>query len=126
MDAVDRASRRSIIRTSLLLVLGILIFLALLAAGYVVRNLYYDVWDAWKVRRVGFVEKQAEINGAVINYAEGPDNGPPLLLIHGQVMNWQSYQRVLPALARDFHVFAIDVYGHGGSEWVPEKYTANA
>lgn len=106
--------------------LGIVVLLGLVGAGYVLRNLYYDVWDAWKVRRAGFVEKQVEINGSTVNYVEGPDNGPPLLLIHGQVMSWKSYNRVLPALSRDFHVFAVDVYGHGGSDHVPEKYTANA
>ena len=29
---------------------------------------------------------------------------------------------MLPALSRDFHVFAIDVPGHGGSAWDPELY----
>lgn len=104
----------------------IVILLGLVAGGYVLRNMYYDVWDAWKVRRAGFVEKQVAINGSTLNYAEGPDNGPALLLIHGQATSWQSYNRALPALSRDFHIYAVDVYGHGGSEHVPEKYTANA
>lgn len=99
--------------------------LVLVAGGFVVRNLYYDVWDAWKVRRAGFVEKQVEINGSIVNYAEGPDNGPPLLLIHGQATSWESYYRVLPALSREFHVFAVDVYGHGKSDRAAGKYTAN-
>jgi len=108
------------------LILGIVMVLGLAVAGFVVRNLYYDTWDAWKVRRAGFTEKQAVINGTTLNYAEGPDNGPPLLLIHGQMTSWKSYHRVLPALSREFHVFAVDVPGHGGSDRAPEKYTANA
>lgn len=115
-----------VVLTSLKIAFGILILLGLIAGWFVLRNLYYDVWDSWKVRRAGFVERQVEINESTVNYAEGPNNGPPLVLIHGQGTSWRSYQRVLPALARDFHVFAVDVYGHGGSDNVPEKYTANA
>jgi len=67
------------------------------------------------------------INGSSINYAVGPmGDKPPLLLIHGQGVDWQSYAPVLPALAEDFSVFAVDVHGHGSSQRVPEKYTASA
>jgi pimeloyl-ACP methyl ester carboxylesterase len=38
-------------------------------------------------------------------------------------MPWQSYQRVLPELSRRFHVFAVDVRGHGRSGWTPGRYT---
>ena len=47
----------------------------------------------------GFVEKQATVNGATINYGEGPDNGPALLLVHGQGVEWEDYAAVLPELA---------------------------
>lgn len=126
VGARKRSTGKRLFLTVLKILLGIVTLLGLVVSGYVVRNLYYDVWDAWKVRRAGFVEKRVDINGSTINYAEGPDNGPPLLLIHGQVTRWQDYNRVLPALARDFHVYAVDVYGHGSSDRVPEKYTANA
>jgi pimeloyl-ACP methyl ester carboxylesterase len=76
-----------------------------------------SVWDA------GYLEHQATVNGSVVNYAEGPNNGPALLLIHGQGTDWKSYYPALPALAASFHVFAVDVYGHGGSARVPAKYT---
>src|SRR5699024_4796969 len=81
-----------------------------------------------RARRAGFVEKHAVVNGSTINYAVGPaqDTIPPLLLIHGQGVDWQSYAPVLPRLAQDFSVFAVDVYGHGGSQRVPEKYSAAA
>ena len=48
------------------LILGIVMVLGLAVAGFVVRNLYYDTWDAWKVRRAGFTEKQAVINGTTL------------------------------------------------------------
>lgn len=105
---------------------GLIAVAGLALGGYVVRNLGYAEWDAAKVTDAGFVEKQVTVNGSRMNYAEGPDNGPPLLLIPGQVMDWETYNRVLPDLSESFHVFAIDVYGHGKSERVPEKYNAKA
>lgn len=94
--------------------------------GVIVRNLHsYDVGVA-RARRAGYVEKQAAVDGSRLNYAEGPSGGEPLLLIPGQGVTWQHYYRVLPKLANDFHVYVVDVHGHGGSERTPEKYTAKA
>lgn len=74
------------------------------------------------VRRAGFVEKQVEAGDVRINYAEGPKNGPPLLLLPGQTMPWETYQRVLPELSKRFHVLAMDVRGHGKSGWNKGHY----
>ncbi|HEY6737833.1 MAG TPA: alpha/beta hydrolase [Actinopolymorphaceae bacterium] len=105
---------------------GLVVAVALAGTWYVVRNLNYDRWDRAKVDEAGFVERQVEINGTRLNYAEGPDNGPALLLVHGQVTDWGAYNRVLPELSQDFHVFAVDCHGHGKSERAPEKYNAKA
>ncbi len=75
------------------------------------------------VRQAGFVEKQVELDNITMNYAEGPKNGPPLVLVPAQMGIWQSYHKVLPALAERFWVFAIDVRGHGRSSWTPGNYT---
>lgn len=77
-----------------------------------------------KVWKAGYQEKTFTTDGTVINYVEGPDNGLPLLLIHGQLVQWESYQLVLPELAQHFHVFAVDCHGHGKSIHDPAKYTA--
>lgn len=79
-----------------------------------------------KVWEADFQEKTASINGTTLNYVESPNNGPPLLLIHGQLVLWQSYVRVLPELSQHFHVFAVDCHGHGKSARTPERYTAQA
>lgn len=68
----------------LLVSAGVVVVLALGAGGYVVRNVTSHSWDTGKVDRAGFAERQVEVNGSRLNCAEGPDNGPPLLLIHGQ------------------------------------------
>ena len=94
---------------------------------YVLRNVGYHAWDMRRVRRAGFIERDESVNGFDMHYAEGPGGGPPLLLIHGQAVDWTSYARVLPALSRRFHVYVVDCPGHGGSGRLPGgDYTACA
>ena len=77
--------------------------------------------------RAGYIEKQVTLDdGTILNYAEGPDHGPALLLIHGQSMQWEDYARVLPELAQYYHVYAVDCHGHGESSHDASKYTAVA
>jgi pimeloyl-ACP methyl ester carboxylesterase len=35
-------------------------------------------------------------------------NGPPLLLVHGWPQTWYAWRLLMPALARDFSVVAVD------------------
>jgi pimeloyl-ACP methyl ester carboxylesterase len=39
--------------------------------------------------------------------------GPPLLLVHGWPQNWYAWRLLMPALARDFRVVAVDQRGMG-------------
>jgi pimeloyl-ACP methyl ester carboxylesterase len=43
-------------------------------------------------------------------------DGPPLLLIHGWPGSWYYWRHVMPALARDFQVIAVDQRGIGLSD----------
>jgi pimeloyl-ACP methyl ester carboxylesterase len=43
-------------------------------------------------------------------------NGPPLLLVHGWPESWYAWRLLMPALARDFTVVAVDQRGIGLSE----------
>ena len=74
-------------------------------------------------RLAGFAERDVVLDGVRLHYAEGPAHGTPLLLIPGQSMPWHCYRRVLPTLARRYHVFAVDVRGHGQSEHTPGRYS---
>lgn len=58
-----------------------------------------------------------------ISYAEGPTNGPPLILIPGQGADLTNYEPSIPLLVNDFHVYAIDVRGHGRSDWATGNYS---
>ena len=109
-----------IVILSLILLIGI----ALGVFGYL--NLHYDEMDMKKVWKAGFTENQAVSDkGTVLNYAESPDeqgNKTPLLLIHGQGMAWEDYARVLPELAKEYHVYAVDCHGHGSSSHDVSSY----
>ncbi|WP_205408252.1 alpha/beta fold hydrolase [Actinomyces mediterranea] len=107
---------------------AILVVLVIVAGAglsiYRHHNLHFDDGRMDAVRDAGFVEKQARTpEGTILNYAEGPDNGPALLLLHGQQVAWEDYYAVLPKLAADHRVFAVDYYGHGDSTHDPTLYT---
>ena len=103
---------------------GLTLALAALTVARRVIAGYEDPWEA-RVVAAGFATKTTRIGDVQVSYAEGPDNGPPLMLLHAQHMDWFSYSRVLPALATRFHVFAVDCPGHG-STIVPEGYPMTA
>ena len=67
-------------------------------------------------------ESRFEINGRHINFAKGPENGSPLLLIHGISGRWQDWNSVSEAFAADWQVYAVDLRGHGKSTWTAEGY----
>ncbi len=46
----------------------------------------------------------------------------PVLLLHGATNRWQSFLPIIPDLAHDFHVYALDFRGHGISQRA-ESYT---
>ncbi|ROO87254.1 pimeloyl-ACP methyl ester carboxylesterase [Actinocorallia herbida] len=69
-------------------------------------------WHA-RVDAAGYCAKTAQVGGVNFSYREGPANGPALLLLHAQQVDWFSYSRVLPDLAASFHVFDVDYQGHG-------------
>jgi pimeloyl-ACP methyl ester carboxylesterase len=57
-----------------------------------------------------------------LNYAEGPASGPPLVLLHGGSARWQAALPLIPDMAADWHIYAPDLRGHGGSGWTPGQY----
>jgi pimeloyl-ACP methyl ester carboxylesterase len=49
-------------------------------------------------------------------------DGPPLLLVHGWPQSWYQWRMLMPALARDFQVVAVDQRGIGLSDKPPGGY----
>ena len=70
----------------------------------------------------GFSEKTFQAGNVSIHYAEGPPNGPPLVLLHGLARDWRSFSVLLPELSGRFRVYALDLRGHGESSRVPGGY----
>lgn len=73
--------------------------------------------DAWVIS-----EHDVVVDGVRLHYATA-GSGPPIVLVPGQSFPWQSYSKVMPALATKHRVFALDVRGHGKSEHTPGRYT---
>lgn len=110
----------------------VLAFVVIGIAGFLVYFFYsnlHPIDDRYlkQTLAAGFTELTVTLdNGSVINYGEGPDNGPALLLIHGQGVSWEDYAAVLPELSKNHHVFAVDCFGHGQSSHDPALYSCAA
>lgn len=52
----------------------------------------------------------------------GNAGAPPLLLVHGGRDHCRSWDWTARQLARDWHVIAPDLRGHGDSQWVPDGH----
>jgi pimeloyl-ACP methyl ester carboxylesterase len=70
----------------------------------------------------GITEHEFDAGEVRLNYAEGPPNGPPLVLLHGLGRRWQVFLPLIPALSLRSHIFAPDLRGHGKSTRVPRRY----
>jgi pimeloyl-ACP methyl ester carboxylesterase len=70
----------------------------------------------------GLVEHTFDTGEVQLNYAEGPPNGPPLVLLHGLGRRWQVFLQVIPALSLRWHILAPDLRGHGKSSRVARGY----
>jgi len=111
--------------TLLIICLILIIVLVIVLSIYFYYNLHHDRNLKNKIFSFGFNEKQIGLsNGTILHYGEGPQNGEPLLLIHGQGVDWKSYAKVLPELSKHFHIYAVDCHGHGKSSKNPKSYTA--
>jgi pimeloyl-ACP methyl ester carboxylesterase len=63
------------------------------------------------------------ITGVRLRYAEqGDPSGQPIILLHGLTDSWFSFSRVLPALAANYHIYALDLRGHGDSDRPAQGY----
>jgi pimeloyl-ACP methyl ester carboxylesterase len=72
----------------------------------------------------GFDERVAVVKGGQLRYLlGGPEDGPPLVLVHGLAGSASNWALVAPALARTRRVLVVDLPGHGRSEPLPAAPT---
>jgi pimeloyl-ACP methyl ester carboxylesterase len=62
--------------------------------------------------------------GGLRQHAVIGGEGPPLLLVHGWPENWYAWRLLMPALAQDFEVIAVDQRGIGLSDKPQDGYDA--
>jgi pimeloyl-ACP methyl ester carboxylesterase len=68
-----------------------------------------------------FASRYVDIGELRLHAVIGGD-GPPLLLVHGWPQTWYAWRLVMPALARDFEVIAVDQRGVGLSDKPQDGY----
>ncbi|MGQ3178205.1 MAG: alpha/beta hydrolase [Blastomonas fulva] len=74
-----------------------------------------DVSDEALVRELkGFKNGFADVNGTRLHYVEG-GQGTPVILMPGWPQTWWAFHKIMPALARNHRVIAVDLRGMGTS-----------
>lgn len=64
----------------------------------------------------------APINGAEIHYVTAGAAGSPILLVHGFPETWWTFHELIPLLAEDHRVVAVDLRGFGDSSTADDDH----
>ena len=60
------------------------------------------------------------VDGLRVHYTEwGKPTAPPVLLLHGLNVQCHTWDPIAHKLAEEFHVYAMDLRGHGDTDWAP-------
>ncbi|HVR27012.1 MAG TPA: alpha/beta hydrolase [Candidatus Polarisedimenticolia bacterium] len=70
-----------------------------------------------------FVSDTAQVNGTMLHYVRG-GTGSAVILLHGFPEDWYAYHRLMPLLAKQFTVVAVDLRGIGASSPTAGGYDA--
>lgn len=71
----------------------------------------------------GATHRWVDVRGLSMHVAEmGPASGEPLLLLHGLPQHWWQWHGVMPLLAREYRVLAIDSRGFGWTDAPRDGY----
>lgn len=74
--------------------------------------------EALLARLPGFRQGFIDVDGVRLHYVEGgrsDSEKPPLILLPGWPQTWWSYHKIMPQLARNRRVIAVDLRGMGAS-----------
>src|SRR3984893_19432011 len=68
-----------------------------------------------------YTDRFVTVNGLRLHYLDrGDATKPALVLLHGIARHAHTFDHIAGGLARDYHVIALDMRGHGDSAWSPE------
>ncbi|MBO3103473.1 alpha/beta fold hydrolase [Cellulomonas fengjieae] len=68
---------------------------------------------------------RATLDGTELHYVSAGDTGTPVLLVHGFPESWWAFHKVIPLLAAEHRVIAVDLPGFGDSGTRPGDYTSS-
>ncbi len=63
----------------------------------------------------GIAHHTAQVNGTTIHYVSAGTAGSPILLVHGFPETWWAFHKLIPLLAENHRVVAVDLRGFGDS-----------
>jgi|ERR1700722_5472850 len=63
----------------------------------------------------GITHHTTHVNGTTIHYVSAGSHGSPILLVHGFPETWWTFHKLIPLLAENHRVFALDLRGFGDS-----------
>lgn len=72
-----------------------------------------------------YLSRYVEAGGLRLHYLDyGTEGQPPILGVHGGAAHAHWFDFFAPAFRTDYHVWALDLRGHGDSQWMePPGYT---
>src|SRR5262245_35284790 len=72
-------------------------------------------------RRAEYTDRYATVGRLRLHYLDwGNPARPPLILLHGIARHAHTFDHIAADFARDYHVIALDMRGHGDSDWSAE------
>jgi pimeloyl-ACP methyl ester carboxylesterase len=74
----------------------------------------------------GVTHHLAHVNGTELHYVSAGTSGSPILLVHGFPETWWTFHKVIPPLAKNHRVFAIDLPGLGDSSNAEGSYDSKS
>ncbi len=91
----------------------------IVAIGFLLRPVsYFDGWMYLHEDFAGIESRSVQVAGHRVHYlAEGPANGPVVVLVHGLGGSAENWRNLAPYLAREgFRVYMPDLLGYGRSD----------
>lgn len=68
-----------------------------------------------------YQDKFVTVNGLRLHYLDwGAEGKQPFIMLHGIGRIAHSFDHIAPHFNKDYHVIALDMRGHGDSQWSPE------
>src|SRR4051812_8070228 len=65
-------------------------------------------------------DKYVQVNGLRLHYLDwGNAERPTLIMLHGIARLAHTFDHIAPKFTGEYHVIAIDMRGHGDSDWDP-------